>query len=38
VLSAHSGKGVKEVLRALYALVEKRRDKRVEEGARPWRP
>src|SRR5580704_7256483 len=27
VISAHSGKGVKEVLRALYALVEKRRGK-----------
>jgi GTPase len=39
VISAHSGKGVKEVLRALYALVEKRRGKPLrEEGARPWRP
>ena len=39
VISAHSGKGVKEVLRALYALVEKRRGKAVkEEGTRPWRP
>jgi len=39
VLSAHTGKGVKEVLRALYALIEKRRSKEArEEGARPWRP
>ena len=34
VISAHSGKGVKEVLRALYALIEKRRGKPAkEEGA-----
>ena len=39
VLSAHSGKGVKEVLRALYSEIEKRRGKTVKvEGARPWRP
>src|SRR3984893_4293866 len=39
VISAHSGKGVKEVLRALYALIEKgRRKPTKEEGARPWRP
>jgi GTP-binding protein len=39
VVSAHTGKGVKEVLRALYAFVEKRNAK-VEkpEGARSWRP
>ncbi|HLL28166.1 MAG TPA: GTPase ObgE [Xanthobacteraceae bacterium] len=39
VISAHSGKGVKEVLRALYAVIEKRRGKtETEDEARPWRP
>jgi len=39
VISAHSGKGVKEVLRTLYTLVEKRRPKAEKsEGARPWQP
>lgn len=40
VISAHSRKGVKEVLRALYAQIGKRRPvaKKKSEGARPWRP
>jgi len=39
VVSAHSGKGVKEVLRALYAFVEKRNAKAEKsQEARSWRP
>ena len=38
VLSAHSGEGVKEALRALLALVEKRRRKETPKEARPWQP
>jgi GTP-binding protein len=39
VLSAHSGKGVPEALRALLALIEKRRkNERRHEEAHPWRP
>ena len=38
VLSAHSGEGVKEALRALLALVEKRRRKETPKETRPWQP
>jgi GTP-binding protein len=42
VLSAHTGKGVKEVLRALFKLVETKKErvlsKKSKEGARAWRP
>ena len=42
VLSAHTGKGVKEVLRALFKLVEAKNErglsKKTREGARAWRP
>ena len=38
VLSAHSGQGVKEALRALLALVEKRRRKETPKETRPWQP
>ncbi len=38
VLSAHSGEGMKEALRALLALVEKRRRKETPKEARPWQP
>ncbi len=38
VLSAHSGEGVKESLRALLALVEKRRRKETPKEMRPWQP
>jgi GTP-binding protein len=42
VLSAHTGKGVKEVLRALFKLVETKNErvlsKKSKEGARAWRP
>jgi len=39
VVSAHTGKNVKEVLRALYALIEKRKPKAEKsEGARSWHP
>lgn len=43
VLSAHTGKGVKEVLRALFKLVETKKErvlskKKTKEGARAWRP
>jgi GTP-binding protein len=38
VLSAHSGEGIKEALRALLALVEKRRRKEAPKEARPWQP
>jgi GTP-binding protein len=38
VLSAHSGEGVKEALRALLAMVEKRRRKETSKEARPWQP
>jgi GTP-binding protein len=38
VLSAHSGEGIKEALRALLALVEKRRRKETPKEARPWQP
>ncbi len=43
VLSAHTGKGVKEVLRALFKLVEAKNEralpkKKSKEGARAWRP
>jgi GTPase len=38
VLSAHSGEGVKEALRALLAMVEKRRRKETPKETRPWQP
>jgi len=39
VLSAHSGKGVPQALRALLALVEKRRRKEKSAAeVQPWRP
>jgi GTP-binding protein len=42
ILSAHTGKGVKEVLRALFKLVETKKErvlsKKSKEGARAWRP
>jgi GTP-binding protein len=38
LLSAHSGAGVKEALRALLRLVEKRRRKEQPREARPWQP
>jgi GTPase len=39
VVSAHTGKSVKEILRALYALIEKRKPKAEKsEGARTWHP
>jgi GTP-binding protein len=43
VISAHSRKGVKEVLRALYAHVEKRKStakqsRAAKSGARSWHP
>ena len=38
VLSAHSGQGVKAALRALLALVEKRRRKETPKETRPWQP
>ncbi|HEY8267499.1 MAG TPA: GTPase ObgE [Xanthobacteraceae bacterium] len=38
VLSAHSGEGIKEALRALLALVEKRRRKETPKETRPWQP
>jgi GTP-binding protein len=39
VISAHTGKSVKEILRALYALIEKRKPKAEKsEGARTWHP
>jgi GTP-binding protein len=43
VISAHSRKGVKEVLRALYAHVEKRKStakqsRAAKGGARSWHP
>lgn len=42
ILSAHTGKGVKEVLRALFKLVEAKNErvlsKKTKEGARAWRP
>ena len=43
ILSAHTGKGVKEVLRALFKLVEAKNErvlskKKSKEGARAWRP
>jgi GTP-binding protein len=42
VLSAHTGKGVKEVLRALFKLVEAKNErvlsKKSKEGTRAWRP
>ena len=38
VLSAHSGEGIKEALRALLALIEKRRRKETPKEARPWQP
>ena len=38
VLSAHSGQGVKEALRALLALIEKRRRKETPKETRPWQP
>jgi GTP-binding protein len=42
VLSAHTGKGVKEVLRALFKLVETKKErvlsKKSKEGTRAWRP
>jgi GTP-binding protein len=42
VLSAHTGKGVKEVLRALFKLVEAKKErvlsKKAKGGARAWRP
>jgi GTP-binding protein len=38
LLSAHSGAGVKEALRALWKLIEKRRRKESLKEARPWQP
>jgi len=38
VLSAHSGEGVKEALRALLAMVEKRRRRETPKETRPWQP
>jgi GTP-binding protein len=42
VISAHTGKGVKEVLRALIKLIEARSERgtsrKSKEGARAWRP
>jgi GTP-binding protein len=42
VLSAHTGKGVKEVLRALFKLVEAKNERvlsnKSKEGTRAWRP
>jgi GTP-binding protein len=43
VISAHSGKGVKEVLRELYKLVQARnvsseKSRKGKEGARAWQP
>src|SRR5690349_20447802 len=43
ILSAHTGKGVKEVLRALFKLVETKKErvlskKKSKEGTRAWRP
>ena len=38
VLSAHSGEGIKEALRALLALIEKRRRKVAPKETRPWQP
>ncbi len=38
VLSAHSGEGIKEALRALLALIEKRRRKETPKETRPWQP
>jgi GTP-binding protein len=38
VLSAHSGEGIKQALRALVALIEKRRRKETPKEARPWQP
>jgi GTP-binding protein len=38
LLSAHSGAGVKEALRALLKLIERRRRKDEPKEARPWQP
>ena len=38
VLSAHSGEGIKQALRALVVLIEKRRRKETPKEARPWQP